>query len=212
MSITFNASVGSAMPIGVYNNSAMVEYTSTVGPGSANTGGTAGVNLTNTPSITLLKTVNIYSDPVNGVNNPAAVPPVYAKFIPGAVAVYTIIASNTGGPADADSIAITDAVPANTALYVKDLGAAGSGPVLFTQGAASSGLTYTYSASAPGNLTDDIEFFGGLPTPSWGYIPVPGADGCDPLVTSLRIKPKGTFVGHVAPSPSFNLNFRVCVK
>jgi len=72
-------------------------------------------------------------------------------------------------------------------------------------------LTYIYTSLA--SATDDLDFFGGSPVPAWGYVPVPGADGCDPLVTNIRINPKGAFVGSpVVPNPSFNLNFRVCVK
>ena len=44
-------------------------------------------------------------------------------------------------------------------------------------------------------------------------MPTPGADGCDPGVTNLRINPKGTYAGNATPpNPSFSLNFRVCVK
>ena len=213
MSITFNATAGGGLAVGNYFNSAMAEYTSATGPGNVNTGGTSPVNIANTPSIMLLKTVQIYSDPVNGVNNPSALPtPIYAKFIPGAVAGYTISAFNSGGPADTDTIAITDPVPSNTAMFVNDIGLAGSGPVMFSQGATSSTLTYNYTSLA--SMTDDIDFFGGTPVAAWGYVPTPDPiTGCDPLVSQIKISPKGIFVGSpVAPSPSFNLNFRVCVK
>jgi uncharacterized repeat protein (TIGR01451 family) len=212
--VTFNATVGSSMPEASYTNSARYEFTSAGIGFNGNVNNQALITVTNpTPSLMLLKTVQIYSDPVNGVNNPAALPtPIYAKFIPGAVAGYTITAVNSGtGPVDIDSLAITDPVPVNTALFVNDLGVAGSGPVAFTQGATSSTLTYTFTAL--NSATDDLDFFGGAPVPAWGYVPVPGSDGCDPLVQQMRVNPKGTFVGSpVAPSPSFNLNFRVCVK
>jgi hypothetical protein len=99
---------------------------------------------------------------------------------------------------------ITDPIPGNTALFV------GSGPVLFTQGSPSSGLSYTFTTLA--STTDDVEFSndGGV---SWAYAPSPGSDGCDPVVTHVRINPKGTFVGSSsAPYPGFSLGFRVCVK
>jgi hypothetical protein len=154
------------------------------------------------PAITLLKTVAVHSDPMNLLVNP--------KFIPGAVAQYAIIASNSGGPADNNSTVVSDALPANTALFVNDIGAAGSGPVLFSQGAPSSTLSYTFTAL--NDPADDVAFSNDNAA-TWTYVPVPGADGCDPLVTHLRINPKGTFVGNpTAPSPSFNLNFRACVK
>ncbi|MBA4382209.1 MAG: hypothetical protein C0406_06540, partial [Sideroxydans sp.] len=212
--ITFNATVGSAMPNVSYYNSARYEYTSATISFNGNVNNQALISVVNpTPSLMFLKTVEIYSDPVNGVNNPAALPtPIYAKFIPGAIAGYTLTVFNSGtGPVDTDTLAITDPLPANVAMFVNDIGGAGLGPVLFTQGATTSGLTYTYTSLA--SAADDLDFFGGAPVPAWGYVPVPGADGCDPLVTNIRINPKGAFVGSpVAPSPSFNLNFRVCVK
>lgn len=157
----------------------------------------ADLTVSNAPSITLLKTVAIHSDPVNLLVNP--------KFIPGALAQFTIIASNSGGPADNDSTLVTDPVPANTALFV-DI--AGAGPVLFSQGATSSTMTYTYTAL--GNPADDIAFSndGGA---TWTAVPAAGADGCDATITHIRVNPKGTFIGGT-PNPSFQLTFRVCVQ
>lgn len=171
--------------------------------------GTEGIvtnTLTNTfgvyvlPNLTILKTINVYSDPVNLLVNP--------KYIPGAVAQYTITASNSGGPSDANSIVITDPVPPNTALFVNDIGGVGSGPVLFTQGSTSSTLSYTFTSLS--STTDNLSFSnnGGA---SWIYVPTAGANGCDPAVTNIRINPQGTFVGG-SPNPSFQLAFRVCVQ
>lgn len=160
------------------------------------------VAVTNLPIITMQKTVAIYSDPYNLLVNP--------KFIPGALAQYTVTASNSGGTADNNSTTVTDPIPANTKLFVNDIGGAGSGPVLFTQGATSSTLTYTFIAL--NNMADDVDFFGGA-IPAWGYVPVPGADGCDATITNIRINPKGSFIGNpAAPNPSFQLSFRVCVQ
>ncbi len=166
----------------------------------------SNLSVTTGPSITLLKTVAIYSDPLNGTTNP--------KFIPGAVAQYTIIASNSGGPADNNSTIITDPIPPNTSLYVSDIGGIGSGPVLFSQGTTSSTLTYIFGITPPplADPADDIDFSnnGGA---TWTAIPAAGANGCDPTITHIRIKPKGSFAGNPsAPSPSFQLSFRVCVK
>lgn len=157
-----------------------------------------------TPSLTFLKTVSVYSDPVNGTSNP--------KYIPGASALYTLIATNSGsGPVDNDALFITDPVPANAAIYVNDIGGAGSGPVSFSQGTTSSGLTYSYTAPL-NNPANDLSFSNDNGV-TWTALPVAGADGCDPTVTHIRINPKGAFVGNPsAPSPSFSLSFRVCVK
>jgi uncharacterized repeat protein (TIGR01451 family) len=152
------------------------------------------------PSITLLKSVAVYSDPLNGTTN--------AKYIPGAIAEYTITASNSGGPADADSIKITDLIPPNTSLFVNDIAGAGSGPVQFIQGATSSTLTYTFTAL--NSTTDDLSFSSNSGS-TWIAVPVAGANGCDPAINAIRINPKGTFIGNT-PSPSFQLKFRVCVQ
>jgi len=156
-------------------------------------------------SLTILKTVAVFSDPVNLLINP--------KLIPGAVAQYTIIASNSGGPVDNNSTVITDPVPSNTALYVNDIGGAGSGPVLFSQGATSSTLTYTFTAL--NNMTDDVSFSNDSGA-TWTAVPTADAFGCDatiPSITNIRINPKGIFAGSIIlPSPSFQLTFRVCVK
>lgn len=152
------------------------------------------------PSITVLKSIAPYSDPINLLVNP--------KFIPGAVGQFTIISSNAGGPADKDLTYITDPIPANTSLYVNDIG--GPGPVLFSQGATSSTLAYTFNAL--NDLTDDVDFSNDGGT-TWTAVPVAGADGCDATITNIRINPKGTFVGSpVAPQPSFQLSFRVCMQ
>ena len=65
-----------------------------------------------------------------------------------------------------------------------------SGPLAFTNGTTSSGLTYTFSALGTQPLrladpADDVAFSndGGA---TWTYGPTAGADGCDPLVTNVR--------------------------
>lgn len=155
------------------------------------------------PSITIAKSVVAYSDPANATTNP--------KAIPGSEMLYTITMTNSGnGAVDNNTTVVTDPIPANTALYVSDINGFGSGPVRFTDGATASGLTYTFTAL--GNMVDDVDFSSDSGA-TWVYVPTPGADGCDPLVTNLRIIPKGTFVGNATPpSPSLSLNFRVCVK
>lgn len=213
VTLTFNATVGAAISNTSYLNSARYEQISNGVGYNGNVNNTALVNVTNPmPSLTFLKTVNVFSDPVNGVTNP--------KLIPGAVAVYSLMVTNSGtGAVDNNSLVITDPLPVNTSIYAKDLAAPGSGPFAFSQGATPSGLTYTYNAATISNPATtapfpDLQFFGGAPTAAWGYVPVPNAvDGCDPLVSQVRINPKGLFAGSpTAPSPSFTLQFRVCVK
>jgi len=90
------------------------------------------------------------------------------------------------------------------------LGAPGSGPIAFINGATPSGLTYTYSGLA--NAADDVAFSNNNGT-SFDYSPTPDGDGLDANVTHVRINPKGT-LGAAAGSdiPSFTLRLRVQVR
>ncbi len=185
---------------GNYTNTLATGSVTTTNSGSNTVAASANLSIQSAPNLTLLKTVAIYSDPVNLLVNP--------KYIPGAIAQYTITASNSGGPADANSIVITDPIPPNTALFVNDIGVAGSGPVLFTQGSTSSTLSYTFTSLS--STTDNLSFSNNGGT-GWTYIPTAGANGCDPAVTNIRINPQGTFIGG-SPNPSFQLTFRVCVQ
>jgi uncharacterized repeat protein (TIGR01451 family) len=209
--ITFNATVGSAMPPVSYYNSARHEYTSAGIGFNGNANNQALITINNAmPSLTFLKMVTVFSDPVNGTTTP--------KFIPGAVAMYSLIVTNSGtGAVDNNTVIITDPVPANTEMYVADI-APGAGPLVFTNGTPSSGTTYAYNAAALSSTATtppfpDLQFFGGA-VPAWGYVPVPDpVTGCDPLVSQIRINPKSIFVASAAPpNPSFTLQFRVCVK
>ena len=151
------------------------------------------------PDLVVLKLVQTVDDPFNGTTNP--------KAIPGATAMYTIQVTNTGtGPADADSMFVTDPIPTNTALVVTDFDVANPGPVAFLDGSPSSGLSYTFVSLA--STTDDVEYSddGGA---TWVYTPVDSGNGTDPAVTHIRINPKGA-LGYTG-GPSFQLLFKVRV-
>lgn len=130
-------------------NTASVSTVSQVDPNSLND--TASVNSVpiGVPILTISKTADVLLDPVNGTNNP--------KAIPGATVNHTVETTNTGsGGADTDTFSVIDVVPANTFLFVADYDASTAGPVQFTDGATPSGLTYTFTAlDDPG---DDINF------------------------------------------------------
>jgi uncharacterized repeat protein (TIGR01451 family) len=165
------------------------------------TGTTAWASITvqALPSLTLLKTVQTISDPVNLASNP--------KAIPGAYLDYTVMATNSGaGTVDNDAMIINDPIPAGTELFVNDLGGAGSGPVAFTDGGTASGLSYTFTAL--GNGADDLEFSDDSGA-TWTYTPTADADGFDAAVTNIRVNPKGVFAAAGAGNPSFSLTFRV---
>ena len=189
-----------AIPAGVSIGSVLTG-TATLGGQTSEFGG--NVTVTSGPTLTHLKSVAVLSDPLNNTTNP--------KSIPGAMEVYTLRVTNQGsGSVDANTVAIVDAVPANTALFVQDLGTAGSGPIAFTNGTPSSTLTYTFSGL--GNGGDDVEFSsnGGA---SWAYTPVANASGCDPAVTHIRVKPKGTMAAASSVgNPYFEVRFRVRVN
>ncbi len=157
---------------------------------------------TQPPALLLQKTLLTAFDPVNGATNP--------KAIPGSYVDYTITASNSGGgPVDPGTLVITDPLPPNVSLFVGDLGGAGSGPVEFTDGtgAASSGLSLDFGGLA--DLGDDIEF--SMDGADWDYVPSPDADGFDPAVQHIRIRPTGSFLGTSGPPRTFELRIRVRV-
>jgi len=158
------------------------------------------------PDVILLKSVVTFSDPVNNKTNP--------KAIPGAVMFYTVAASNQGvGATDADTVFITDPIPANTALFVGNIDGTGpaTGPVLFTDGTPpdDSGLSYTFITLDSG--ADDVAFSsdGGA---TYTYEPVPDGNGFDTNVTHLRINPKGSFKAASGGNiPTFDVKFKVRV-
>jgi hypothetical protein len=175
--------------------------------GTATLGGetsefSGNVLVTGGPALRVAKTVAPTSDPVNGVTNP--------KSIPGSVQLYNLRVTNQGGgPIDNNAVAIVDNVPANTRLFVGNLGAPGSGPVQFVNGSPSSALTWTFTAL--NSTTDDVDFSNDGGT-TWTYVPVPDANGYDAAVTHLRLRPKGTMPGNAGGDPWFELRFRVTVN
>ena len=192
-SCTVTVNVRSAA-LGAYNNGVIAGDLYTILGYNDNTAN-ATLTVIAFPSLTMVKASTVYSDPFNGTTNP--------KAIPGAFVSYTATVSNTGaGSADSNTIVIVDAIPANTDLFVGDLGGAGSGPVAFTDGAPSSGLTYTFTSLASG--ADDVSFSndGGA---TYTYVPVPDGNGVDSAVTHIRINPKGVF----APTSGFQIVFRI---
>lgn len=158
------------------------------------------------PDILVVKAVATVSDPINGSTNP--------KAIPGATVSYTVTLANLGGGAvDADTLEAVDPIPANSDLFVGDIGAPGSGPVQFVDGVIPSGLSYTFIGLA--DLGDDVDFSndGGL---TYAYVPTPDAAGFDSSATHIRVRPKGVLAPSTAltdpDSPSFSLRCRVRIR
>ena len=156
------------------------------------------------PTLVLTKSALTVFDPVNLGDN--------AKAIPGAWVEYSLTASNAGaGSPDPDSVAITEPLPANVALFVGDIAGPNSGPVAFDDGtgAAASGLGYDYGGL--GDPADSLEFsVDGL---DYSYVPSGDADGFDPAVRFVRVRPTGSFApADGGSSREFTLRFRVRVQ
>jgi hypothetical protein len=155
------------------------------------------------PSLLLVKSVAVLSDPFNNTTNP--------KSIPGSVQIYTVRITNQGtGIVDNDSLAVVDPIPVNTTLSLLDAGAVGSGPMAFLNGTPSSALTFTFTAL--NSTTDDVDFSNNNAS-TWTYTPTPDAQGYDATITHIRIRPRGTMAGNSGTgNPYFEVRFRVKVK
>ena len=139
---------------------------------------------------------------MNGATNP--------QSLPGSVKTYTITVTNQGnGASDANSVRLSDPIPAQGEMVVTNLGGPGSGPVLFTQGSPTSGLTYTFTSLA--STTDTLEFSNNGGT-TWTYTPTANVNGTDPAVTNFRIVPTGAFAANAGTAPSFTIQFRMRIK
>ena len=185
-------------PPGVVIGTALTSTATLAGETSEFSG---NVVVTTGPTLQVTKTAATESDPINGSTNPRA--------IPGGVKLYTLTVRNQGaGTVDNNSVSIVDKVPANTRLFVGNLGAPGSGPVAFVNGSPSSALTWTFTAL--NSVTDDLDFSNNGGT-TWTYVPVPDGNGYDAAVTDIRMRPKGLMPGG-AGGPSFQLQFRVVVN
>jgi uncharacterized repeat protein (TIGR01451 family) len=202
LNITLTVDAGTAGS--TITNTATITDSNRVDPDPSND--TSSVNITVVEAnLTVLKSALTTSDPINGTSSP--------YNIPGATVLYSVQITNTGlGVTDTDTVIVTDSIPANTELFVNDLGGAGSGPVLFIDGSApvNSGLSYSFTSLS--STTDDLEFSNDNGT-SWSYTPVPDADGYDANVTDIRVNPKGAMnASDGTNDPTFTLRFRVRVQ
>lgn len=166
--------------------------------------GLSTVRVADTALLTVAQAVATLSDPIGGTANP--------KSLPSARKRYSVAVRDAGNARaiDSNTVAVVVPVPANTRLYVRDLGATGSGPVQFVNGTPASGLTYTYASLA--SSTDDLDFSnngGG----TWTYVPTPDANGVDGAVTHVRVRPKGQPTCTATATPgNFELRFDVAIR
>lgn len=153
------------------------------------------------PGFTVEKTSQVISDPVNGTNNP--------KAIPGAVVEYTLLITNTGHDySDSDNFEITDVLPTHTALLVSDIPGGSGGPVRFSDGASSSQTSWSFVSL--GSATDSIDF--SSDGSGYTYAPVADGQGADAAVTHIKLKPQGTFAAYPPAPPTASYSYRVVIK
>jgi uncharacterized repeat protein (TIGR01451 family) len=153
-------------------------------------------NTAKRPSLMIVKSSSVISDPVNGATNP--------KRIPGGVVRYAVSVTNSGtGIVDASTMVITDALPANTTMCVSTL--CGNPIVEFIDGSPASGLSFSYAS----NVSYSNTAGGGAP---FTYTPVPDAAGFDSNVKGVRIAPTGTMNATGGGNPAFTVQFRVRIN
>jgi uncharacterized repeat protein (TIGR01451 family) len=146
-------------------------------------------------NLNVAKSVVTIRDPVN-----AAVSP---KAIPGAWLEYTVTVTNTGpGVVDANSVVVVDTLPTTLSMCVTSACAAGGTPVRFDDSTspAPTALTFNYATSVTYS-TDGTTF---------GYTPVPDANGFDAAIRAVRIAPSGSMAAPTgAGNPLFRLRYVV---
>ncbi|MEZ5537491.1 MAG: hypothetical protein R3F02_17955 [Thiolinea sp.] len=153
------------------------------------------------PGFTVEKTSMVISDPVNGSNNP--------KAIPGAVIEYSLIVTNTGHDySDSNQFEITDVLPAYTSLLVSDIPGGSGGPVRFTDGTTSSRTQWNFGGLSA--LADSIDF--SSDGSDYSYAPVPDGQGADSAVTHIKLKPQGAFAAYPPAHPSATYSYRVIIR
>ncbi|MCP5326821.1 MAG: DUF11 domain-containing protein [Oceanospirillaceae bacterium] len=153
------------------------------------------------PDVVLTKTPLVISDPVNGTNNP--------KAIPGAIVQYSIVAINQGkGATDNNSVVIADAIPENTSFIVSNFDGSTNGPLKFSDAASPNNSGLSYSFSALNSSTDAVEF--SLDGTDYSYSPVADVNGTDSNIRFFRIRPTGAMgAASVTAQPQFEFKYKV---
>ncbi|MEM8695935.1 MAG: hypothetical protein AAGE05_07915 [Pseudomonadota bacterium] len=156
---------------------------------------TVQITVTPAPSISVLKSSNIFMPTAGGSG----------FSIPGEDVIYSILVENSGpGAVDNDTVFIVDAFPEELTFFNGDLDTGGpdifasTDPIVFED--SGSGLTFNYSADVA---------YSDQPTPpnvfaDCNYVP---AAGYDDNVTYICINPKGVFAAG-APVSSFRVFMR----
>ncbi|MEO0367085.1 MAG: hypothetical protein AAF265_16525 [Pseudomonadota bacterium] len=166
-----NAALGLTVDEDIDNDSERNHTTERAGLAGADRAFHASFNA----ELQLTKVVQTVSDPENGSTDPYA--------IPGATVQYALTLINLGnGVADADSVRFTDTLPDNIALCVAATCQPGGSVVL------DDSTTPTPTGVSLGSVRYSDN--GGT---SFGYTPVPDADGFDAAVDAIEVVLDGTF-------------------
>ncbi|WP_430459559.1 CCXG family PEP-CTERM protein [Thalassolituus sp. LLYu03] len=152
--------------------------------------------------LSISSSVSVLSDPVNGSDNP--------KAIPGSVLTIDVLAENTGTlSSDPDSTAVIQAIDTGMAFYA---GTSGSSPVTFTDGSGdnASGLTLNFSSLS--DSADGLDFSDNDGV-SFDYTPAPDSNGYDAAITHFRL----TLSGSLKPAfgtlnPQFEYQYQAQVQ
>ena len=137
------------------------------------------------PSLLIMKTVSVTTDPVEGTTR--------SKAIPGATVAYTVLVQNNGrGPVDTGTFVISDPVPTNTVLSLP-----AKPPFTFTNGSTSSGLSVTSGSDANIAYSNN----GGT---TFAYTPSCTRPCTDAAITNFKITLTGSMNGKTGgTAPSF---------
>ena len=149
-------------------------------------------------NLSVTKSVTTVRDPVNAL--------VMPKGIPGAWLEYTITVTNLGSTVvDANTVVAVDSLPTTVSMCVVAACAGGATAVRYDASTSPvpPGLTFTYATNVTYS-TDGVTF---------GYTPVPDANGFDAAVRAVRIAPTGSMAAPTgAGNPQFKLRFVVKVN
>ena len=202
--LTRNGSVGSfsAVTTQVYDGSGAVEFTINNPQDGIYMVG-IGPDLPPAPNISASLTSVSQSDGFSSSN---------FFNLPGSILRQTATVSNKGNASPtAGTVSADFPIPANAKLRLADLGAVGSGPVLFKQGTPTSGLSYTFSSLS--STTDSLSFSRDNGT-TFTYTPVVNAsDQTDANITHFLVTLPGTFAtSAAAPYPSFTVSYDLKIK
>ena len=152
------------------------------------------VTVIGVPILTLVKSSTVFDAAAAGL-----------LAVPLGDVTYDITAANTGNAStDADSVVVTDTLPAQLTFFNGDMDGAGpaTGPVFFVQ--TGTGLTFTAASDVrySDTVTKPATFAACTYTPAAGY---------DARVKHICINPKGAMAS-ASPAPAFTVRLRARIN